>query len=116
MKLYVPAGSTQISYRGMNIDADADGSISVPAESKDELMSVGCTESPVKPASKDQKAAQTKSNDKVQNDLVEAETARNKARDALFAVEGRGDTEAVDAALATLDAAESAVNEAGEKI
>ena len=115
MKLYIPVGSTQISYRGMTIDADADGAVSVPIESKDELISVGCTEHPVKPISKDQKFAQTKTKEKVRSDLVDAETVRDKARDALFAVEGRGDANAVKSARATLEAAEYAVNEAGGK-
>ena len=113
MKLYPPAGSTQVSVRGVTIYVDADGAVNVPNEVMDDMISCGCTIDKPVVMTQAQKANQTKAQLKAQKSYDDAVLTRDGARQALFQLEGRGDVTATANAAAALATAETAVTELG---
>ena len=126
MKIYAPIGSTQASARGITLTVEADGSLEVPHDVAQDLISGGFTIEPpvqIEPSAPLTKWQQTKA-DKEAADLAAAaaielatkEQALADAKDAAAAAlaayqdsEGRGDVEVTEAARAASDAAAAAV-------
>ena len=110
MKLYLPTGSTQISVRGMVINADSNGCVDVDPQVAADLISCGCTaDAPPAPMTAQQLGVQAKAKLAAQKAYDKALVARDEAREALFATEGRGDNAATAKAKAALDTAEADV-------
>lgn len=107
MKLYLPAGSTQASCRGMTLTADADGAIDVNLDVLQDLLDCGCTTTtPAAPLTPKQQKVADKIQAAAQSDYDTSVKMRDDARAELFSLEGRGDVEAVKDAGAALESAE----------